>query len=80
MRTLGSETSQYQEEKKPIGISLVAASERESAQTVEFLRQLEQSRGLRNSRGHKAVISHSMGKKLQIVVIAEVAGKQRPRR
>lgn len=29
MHTLGSETSQYQEEKKPIGISLVAASENE---------------------------------------------------
>ena len=32
-RTLGSETSQYQVEKKPIGISLVAASETERAQT-----------------------------------------------
>ena len=41
MQTMGSETSQYHEEKKPIGISLVAASERESAQTVEFLRSLE---------------------------------------
>ena len=30
-RTVGSETSQYHEEKKPIGISLVAASERESS-------------------------------------------------
>ena len=33
-RTLGSETSQYQEEKKQICISLVAASEKEEAQTV----------------------------------------------
>ena len=40
MQTLGSETSQYQEEKKPIGISLVAASEREGAQTAEFLTPL----------------------------------------
>ena len=31
--TLGSETSQYQEEKKPIGIPLVAASETGRAQT-----------------------------------------------
>ena len=31
--TLGSETSQYQEEKKPIGIPSVAASERGGAQT-----------------------------------------------
>ena len=31
--TRGSETSQYPEEQKPIGISLVAASEREEAQT-----------------------------------------------
>jgi hypothetical protein len=31
MQTSGSETSQYREEKKPIGISLVAASERESS-------------------------------------------------
>ena len=38
MHTSGSETSQYREEKKPIGISLVAASENEAAQTVEFLR------------------------------------------
>ena len=37
MQTSGSETSQYREEKKPIGISSVAASEREGAQTVEFL-------------------------------------------
>ena len=32
-QTLGSETSQYQEEKKPIGIPLVAASETGAAQT-----------------------------------------------
>jgi hypothetical protein len=32
-RTLGSETSQYQVEKKPIGIPLVAASETGTAQT-----------------------------------------------
>jgi len=31
--TLGSETSQYQEEKRPIGIPLVAASETGEAQT-----------------------------------------------
>ncbi len=34
--TLGSETSQYQEEKKQICISLVAASEKEEAQTLRF--------------------------------------------
>ena len=32
-QTLGSETSQYQEEKRPIGIPLVAASETGGAQT-----------------------------------------------
>ncbi len=32
-QTLGSETSQYQVEKRPIGIPLVAASEKGSAQT-----------------------------------------------
>ena len=32
-QTLGSETSQYQEENKPIGIPLVAASEKGEAQT-----------------------------------------------
>ena len=32
-QTLGSETSQYQEEKKKIFISVVAASEKEEAQT-----------------------------------------------
>ena len=33
MHTWGSETSQYPEEKRPIGIFLVAASEKERAQT-----------------------------------------------
>jgi len=33
MRTLGSKTFQYQVEKKLISISLVAASEKEEAQT-----------------------------------------------
>ena len=33
VQTLGSETSQYQEEKKKIFISPVAASEKEEAQT-----------------------------------------------
>ena len=38
-QTLGSETSQYQVEKKQICISLVAASEKEEAQTeVAILR------------------------------------------
>ena len=32
-QTLGSETSQYQEEKRPIGIPLIAASETGKAQT-----------------------------------------------
>ena len=32
-QTLGSETSQYQEEKRPIGIPLVVASETGLAQT-----------------------------------------------
>ena len=40
MHTPGSETSQYREEKKLISISLVAASEREGAQTAAFLRSL----------------------------------------
>ena len=34
--TSGSETSQYREEKKPIGISLVAASENESSPNRRF--------------------------------------------
>ena len=61
MQTVGSETSQYHEEKKPIGISLVAASENESSpnrrvsQTIQFILS-----GTRNSRGRKAVIVHSM--------------------
>jgi hypothetical protein len=38
-RTLGSETSQYQEEKKKIFISKVAASEKEKAQTEHHLRR-----------------------------------------
>ena len=36
--TLGSETSQYQEEKRPTGISLVAASERECEPKPAVLR------------------------------------------
>ena len=36
MQTVGSETSQYHEEKKPIGISLVAASENESSPNRRF--------------------------------------------
>ncbi len=35
-RTRGSETSQYPEERRPIGISLVAASETEEAQTEPY--------------------------------------------
>ena len=38
-RTLGSETSQYQEEKKQICISLVAASEKEEAQTFVAIQE-----------------------------------------
>lgn len=36
-RTWGSETSQYPEEKKPIGIPLVAASEQGEAQTMRII-------------------------------------------
>lgn len=81
MLTSGSETSQYREEKKPIGISLVAASENESSpnrrvsQTIQFILS-----GTRNSRGRKALLSGSTRKKLQIVLLAEAAGKQHPRR
>ena len=35
-QTVGSETSQYHEEKKPIGISLVAASEHEPSPNRRF--------------------------------------------
>ena len=38
-QTVGSETSQYHEEKKPIGISLVAASESESSPNAIVLLQ-----------------------------------------
>ena len=42
--TVGSETSQYHEEKRPIGISLVAASEREcEPKPSEFLRPLNEN-------------------------------------
>ncbi len=57
MQTSGSETSQYREEKKPIGISLVAASENESSpnrrvsQTIQIYLS-----GTRNSRGRKALL------------------------
>ena len=37
-QTLGSETSQYQEEKRPTGIPLVAASETGKAQTQPLTR------------------------------------------
>jgi hypothetical protein len=82
MHTQGSETSQYLEEKRLISISLVAASESESAQTVEtrfWMRQQCCLQYLVHLRGYKtlSVFSH---KKLQIVEIAEAAGKRRPRR
>ena len=41
-QTLGSETSQYQEEKRPIGIPLVAASETGGAQTQPQYRDARQ--------------------------------------
>ena len=41
MQTSGSETSQYREEKKPIGISLVAASENESSPNRDLLKLLD---------------------------------------
>ena len=47
MQTVGSETSQYHEEKKPIGISLVAASEHESSPNRRFAKTvLQQCRGV----------------------------------
>ena len=42
-QTLGSETSQYQEEKRPIGIPLVAASETGKAQTQPQNRDMSES-------------------------------------
>ena len=42
-RTLGSETSQYQEEKRTIVIPLVAASETGSAQTQPLYRYMSAS-------------------------------------
>ena len=73
-QTPGSETSQYHEEKKPTGISLVAASEHESSPNRR-ISQTTQPRlsGTRNSRGRKAVIvpsraqARGRGTKLQIV-------------
>ena len=59
MQTPGSETSQYREEKKPISISLVAASEREKAQTQGtrfWMRQQCRAQGLVHLGGYKAVI------------------------
>ena len=68
MQTVGSETSQYHEEKKPIGISLVAASEHESSPNRRVSQTMQRKLcGTRNSRGRKAVIVHSMHTKLQIV-------------
>ena len=40
---MGSETSQYQEEKRPIGIPLVAASETGEAQTQPQYRYMSES-------------------------------------
>ena len=41
---MGSETSQYQEEKRPIGIPLVAASETGEAQTQPQKRTIDSGR------------------------------------
>ena len=83
--TLGSETSQYQEEKKPIRISSVAASESEEAQTRDtrfWMLSKDGAQDLVHLGGCKAKISRTKvkGKKLQTVSIAEAAGKRRPRR
>ncbi len=68
MHTLGSETSQYQEEKKPNSISLVAASERESSPNRRDSQTTgSNTSGTRNSRGCKAVIVALSDTKLQIV-------------
>ena len=64
---MGSETSQYHEEKRLISISLVAASESESSPNGIVL--LQNLSGFCKSAfaGYKAVIVHLMHTMLQIV-------------
>ncbi len=57
MQTMGSETSQYHEERKPIGISLVAASENESSPNRRIFQVISRKRyHPENSRGRKALL------------------------
>ena len=70
MHTQGSETSQYLEEKRLISISLVAASESESAQTLEARFWMQPKGGAQDLvrlGGYKTLLSASSAKKLQIV-------------
>ena len=70
MQTQGSETSQYLEENRTIVISLVAASEKERAQTDFFARK---------NRGYK-MMTQLILRELKNVMLGEVAGTQRQRR
>ena len=56
-QTVGSETSQYHEEKRPIGISLVAASESESSPNRRICQMAARKRSRPvNSRGCKTLL------------------------
>ncbi len=64
---MGSETSQYHEEKKPIGISLVAASESESSPNAIVLLQVIYVACKSTLAGCKAITAQQVRTMLQIV-------------
>ena len=78
---MGSETSQYHEEKRLISISLVAASENEKAQTQEtrfWMRPQGRAQDLVKLGGCKAIMEFNF-QEVTNCQVAEAAGKRHPR-
>lgn len=77
MYTLGSKTFQYQKEKRLKSISLVAASEKEEAQTELHSHDAFMCCG-NDARGYKTTIQFIL-RELQNILLMEYAGKRDPR-
>lgn len=77
MQTLGSKTFQYQKEKKLTSISLVAASEKEEAQTELHSHDAFMYCG-NDARGCKTTIQFIL-RELKNILLMEYAGKRDPR-
>ena len=69
MQTQGSKTFQYLVENRPIGISLVAASEKERAQTEP---------SLATARGCKTITSHFDERRVTKCFVSRILWKEEP--